>query len=463
MEWTAVYGSAFDPGPRMLGAPRITTTNAEHVFSQPPTSASGSGSGTTRLVFEGVGGEDPMSMLSALPPNSEAARDVILAHARWDAPGSSHLSFWLRLASEEPEFAEILAARIADDGGDVQLLRLEQDLAETEEARAAVCAEQQRRGDVSMGGDAEYLQARCIADQAEKNRAFVAGHQQFPSNPFFARAAGSVFAAEGNYQDAAQALETALRQRSDLAAEVAIELARVRRALSYPNGATMHDLLPQSSMLAQMQGIEERAAWTNEGVGRSYTMLDEGRLDAAVTHAYGVDPDVAHGILRLAAASEGAPASLIERAHSLGPTDGVHYKTVWSAIALALKSGRDASPFVEQAEELVGEERMELMLGWADPIRLREEPEALEESLGLLDAELRGQARVMGIIALGEQAPQSWRDEASALLFSMERPHLGPLPDPAAAPDVNVLGADTIDETQRLIEGLRQQLDDQGY
>jgi hypothetical protein len=314
-----------------------------------------------------------------------------------------------------------------------------------------------------MGGDAEYLRTRCITDQAEKNRAFVAGHQQFPSNPFFARAAGSVLAAEGHYAEAAQALETAQRQRSDLAAEVAVELARVRRASSYPNRATMHDLLPHSSLLQQMQGIEERAEWTNQGIGRSYAMLDDGRLEAAVNHAYGVDPNMAHSVLRLAAASEGAPPALVERAQALGAQDGVNYKTVWSTIALALKSGRDTSGYIAQANELVGSERTQLMLGWADPVRLREDLEGLESGLSLLDAELRGQARVMGIIALGEEAPQSWRDEASSLLFSMERPRLGPLPEPGAPTGVNILGADSVDETERLLEQLREQLDQQGY
>jgi hypothetical protein len=102
------------------------------------------------------------------------------------------------------------------------------------------------------------------------------------------------------------------------------------------------------------------------------------------------------------------------------------------------------------------------MLGWADPVRLREDLDGLESGLSLLDAELRGQARVMGIITLGAEAPQSWRDEASSLLFSMERPHLGPLPGPGMT-GVNTLGADSIDETEQLLEQLREQLDRQGY
>ncbi len=394
-----------------------------------------------------------------MPPGQDP-REVILAHARWDAETSTHLSLWLRMASEEPEFPEILAARIAESPGDVQLLRLEQDLAQSDGERSEICQRQRQRGAAAMGGDAEYLQTRCMVDQVEKNRAFVAGYQQFPNNPFFARAAGSVLAAEGRYDEAQTALETAARMRSDIAAEIAVELARVRRAVSHPNPATMHDLMPHSQLLAQMQGIEERATWTNEGIGRSYTMLDDGRLEAAVNHAYGVDPHMANSLLRLAAASEGAPPTLVERAFALSPSDGIHQTTVWSTIALALKTGRDASPFISQARELVGDARTELMLGWADPVRLREDATGLERGLDLLDAELRGQARVMGILTLGEEAPQRWRDEADALLFSMERPHLGPLPD-AGSPAV--LGADTVDQTEALLEQLRQQLDQQGY
>jgi hypothetical protein len=454
VEWTAVYGTGYDPGPRQVGTPRITTTDAEYLFTEPPSSASGSGSGTTKLVLDGYRDADPMSQIGALEGRDTSA--LVLGHARWDAPGSTHLLMWLRLAQDLPEFPEILATRI-EQSPDVNLLRLEQDVAVDDAARREVCERQRREGRAARGGDAEYLEARCAHEAAARRDAYLAGYQQFPSNPFFARAAGSHLAAWGRYDEAAQALETARRSRNDLAAEVSIELARVRRAIARPNPATMHDLLSYSSRLQQLQGIEERAEWTQEGLGRSFTLLADGLYDDAVNHAYGVDPSVADALLRLAAASEGARPELIERAHALAPTAGIDYQTVWSAVALAMRDGRDATALVAKATELVGEERVTLMLGWADPFRLREEVEALEEALSYLDVEMRGQARVMGVITLGPDAPEAWKDEAQALLFAVERPRLSPPTNGRGAVTGNVLGDDSVERIRDALEALQQQ------
>jgi hypothetical protein len=61
---------------------------------------------------------------------------------------------------------------------------------------------------------------------------------------------------------------------------------------------------------------------------------------------------------------------------------------------------------------------------FADAARLQKDQKAAEALLRELRVETRGHACVMGVIALGPQAPAHWRQQAMALLFADERPWL---------------------------------------
>jgi Zn-dependent protease with chaperone function len=96
IESTVVYGSAAERAPRLLGAPRWTTSTAQLHFTDPPRSVR-TKRGATRTVLSGVGERSPEEVLSLL--GSEAERvQVIRAHARWDKNGSPHADGWRRLA-----------------------------------------------------------------------------------------------------------------------------------------------------------------------------------------------------------------------------------------------------------------------------------------------------------------------------------------------------------------------------
>jgi hypothetical protein len=161
------------------------------------------------------------------------------------------------------------------------------------------------------------------------------------------------------------------------------------------------------------------------GPARAYLLLAQGNLEQAVGVAdTGSDPQMGPYILRLAAASDDASDALIARALALPPDAGIAAPTVWPAIALARREGGDPQPLVAKAIEMVGEERATQMLDWSDAEKLRASRDEMERDLMSLDVTLRGHARVMGLVTLGDEAPPEWRREARALLFAAERPYL---------------------------------------
>ena len=411
-EWTAVYGGSYEPPPRMLGAPRITTTRADFVFDDPPESIRSSRGGSTRLVLASLAAEDPSEQLSILETDAQKAA-VALAHARFDPSNAPDLHLWLRHAASEPEFASILERRLEENAADVNLLRVQQDVADD---RHAVCEAQRGRLEEIGGADAEYLRTRCMDDRVLKRDAYIAGYHRYPDHPFFAGAAGELLAAGGDWAEGKDALEFAFRERRD--PHLAVDLARVRRMLSpQPRDAFIYDLVEHSPSLARLSATDA----SRGGAPSPFTLLQEGQLEEAVDQAYAQALEGADAYLRLAAASEGASPDLIARALALAPEQGNGATTVWSSLALAAREGADPAPYRAVVPE--GYDDIELLLAWADPEEVRTNRDALEANLHYLDPWARGHARVMGLILLGDEAPEQWRREAQALLFDTERPY----------------------------------------
>jgi hypothetical protein len=63
----------------------------------------------------------------------------------------------------------------------------------------------------------------------------------------------------------------------------------------------------------------------------------------------------------------------------------------------------------------------------------------------------------MGVITLGPDAPEAWKDEAQALLFAVERPRLSPPTNGRGAVTGNVLGDDSVERIRDALEALQQQ------
>jgi len=99
VEWTAVYGSASERPPRLLGAPRWFIPSAEVLFAEPPKSVKTQGGGAIRVVLSGLGNLEPREAMKAL--RSEAERKQVIAlHAKWDRPSAPHTKEWQAMAQE---------------------------------------------------------------------------------------------------------------------------------------------------------------------------------------------------------------------------------------------------------------------------------------------------------------------------------------------------------------------------
>ena len=419
VEWTAAYGNASASPQRELGAPRWSSSSAGFLFVDAPKSISTKGGGGTREVLSGLGDMPPAQQLGMISDRAEALR-LANVHARWDPITSPNIAQWLSVAANAPGFKPLLAARLAESPDEVLLRRLEQDTASDAE-RVGVCERDRARAAAApQNPNLQYVVTRCLAEGPEKDQAFIDGHARHPDHGWYAYAASYIAATHAQWPRAIAAAEQAQQRVPALADEISLDLARMRRLTAQDTSAGMDQLSRHSEMLRRMLALENGQGITVPAL-KAYSELAHGRVESAVQLAH-TQPKSESRLLRLAAASDRASASLVSQALALPLDQGLDDSTVWASVALAARAGRDLAGFDPMLRRAAPDHH-EPMLRFVDALKHGQPPELAERLLDGLTPELRGHAYSIGSVLLGAQAPRAWREGAKRLLFASERPY----------------------------------------
>lgn len=407
-------GSA-DPA-TTLGALRWLRTTADYVLTDPPQSLSMSkGERRTRVVLD-AGQTRLAENVRRWLPEARAAAAVIRVHARWDAADSPDILTWLSSAALGEPDAHILEARLKDNPGEVVSLRTQQDAAKGD-GHSAICEHDAERARAAAGNaDLQYLAARCNSTGEARDRAFVEGWQKWPGNGWFANAAGYALADHGAYDQALAALQVAWRNAPPVASSAAVLAARIRRMQARSVDADVRDLAAVSPELRDL--LQTETGVDQAGPARAYASLGQGRLQEALAAAKGSPFE--NRLVRLVAASDGAPPDALQRIAALPAADNPY--DTWIDGALALRRGLDFTPYQKAIRTSLGDSGKALA-PFVELVRTRQIP-AANDQLKTLPLDLRLKASVFGTIALMERAPRDWRESAYYMLFPPERPYL---------------------------------------
>ncbi|ALM85968.1 M48 family metallopeptidase [Bordetella sp. N] len=420
VEYTAAYGNATERPPVQHGAPRWSTINVDYLFREPPSSVKTKGGGATRTALEGGGDGSPEDLLRLVPSKEERAA-VVLAHARWDAPNSPNSIQWLMAAVGVPGFDEVLTQRLRAAPKDILLNRLRQD-STTGAKHDAVCQEMTQQAQANPNDmDLQYLAARCLPESPAKDQAFVDGNKRWPQHPWFAYASGYIAASKGDWATAQPRMLAGYQRLPMLQSAVAVDLARVMRAVGRPDTFRMDELASHSRQLSILRTLESGQGLERRPDLQAFSALAQGRLDVAVNLAH-KKPDTEARILRLVGASDGATQAAVDRALALPVGQGLDEDTIWTSIALAARSKRDYAPLMAQLPDDLQRYKT-AMTGFLDAIQQKRPVVVAEQSLDGVPPVLRGQAYAMATVLLGKDTPAAWRRGANALLFAQERPY----------------------------------------
>ncbi|HKE95778.1 MAG TPA: hypothetical protein VKB34_15790, partial [Povalibacter sp.] len=424
VEWTATYGAVTPSAERIVGPVRWTTTDASFVFEQPPDQISTNGDGGTRTVVSAFGHDNPSALLATVSDEKQRAQ-VIATHARWDSSDVSSTDYWLALASQGDAFRDIIRARLEIAPNDVLTLRAEQDYSKAD-LRAIACRRHRAMADAQPGNfDLQYVAARCIENETEQDQTFAELHARAPDNGWLAMAVSYQYAQHARWADALPLVDVARGKLPAMRDKLALQTLRMRRMLSVDGDAQSTDLATQSPTLNYYMTLKSGAG-LRPGIDMAYYHLGRGAPDLAVQELKG-QTEAERRVMRLAAASDGAPAAIVSAALALPLDQGIDVETIWTALALALRERQDPTPYVTviRGYRQVGAQRI---LDFITALRSSKNHAEAERLLDGIDPVLRGQAYSAALVIEGPQAPAEWRRGANRLLFIPERPYFTQAP-----------------------------------
>ncbi|QWP79314.1 M48 family metalloprotease [Lysobacter sp. K5869] len=421
VEWTAAYGGYSDVPENKLGAPRWTSSTADHVFEEPPKQISTKSGGGHRRVLQGFADLSPSDQLQLIDSAAEK-NALIAAHARWDAGDSRHLAEWLSAASSQPDFAKLVEARLRRAPTEVMSLRAEQDAAQGKPAYAEVCARHRAASERKPdSADLRYVAVRCAPDAPARDRAFDEGHARWPEHGWFALASGYAANERGQWNQALPLLRQAAKmpQTNEW---IEVDAARAQRAIMGEAA-----LLPaaDSEQLKTLMAIETGSV-PRESPTWGYVALKSGDLAAALD-ALKTVPLQRPRMLRLVAASEGAPANAVAQALGQAGTGDDDPASAWPLAALAEREHHDNAARLREEALRTDPKEAAQIAAFFDAVRRggAASAEQAERALGKVSPRSRGIAYATAVVMLGRDCPKVWRDGAKRLLFAAERPYFG--------------------------------------
>ena len=163
----------------------------------------------------------------------------------------------------------------------------------------------------------------------------------------------------------------------------------------------------------------EQGYGPRNGLGRAIAELGEGNLSAAKNIVE--DTELEPRVTRLIAASDGASADQVRRSLDMPLSQGIDAATVLPTAALALRQGRDATPYFKAASEFFDD--MPAVERFLEAVRAGKPQRECEAALRHAAPEARLFAYVAAVVLQKDRAPAEWRKIASTMLFAPERPH----------------------------------------
>lgn len=420
VESTRVYGDASPVDPTLLGCPRWRITTVDHIFTKPPEQIKTSDSGGTRTVLSSdVATINPMLTLRLIDDQQEQER-VIQVHALWDSADSRYITYWLHMASELGGLEKIVSQRLAFDPGDVPALRLQKDGAEPEELANVLKRHREAAQKHPDDPDWQYIGIRSLPDGPEQDRAFLEAYEKWPDNIWLSNAAGYAHARNANWKKALDCSEPLLKQFGPVFDSAAMKIARIRRLLATNEPPSLNDL-QGSFMVNQVLQLESGETFKATPL-YAYSLLNKGQVEEAYRVAGG--DEVKGHLLVLLAASAGAKKEWRQRALQI-PTEEIQNPSLLLYLsAVAFRDGQPFERYLEEAEKLAPEKPYAPIQFLKTFIKQGGPPASLEDELNGLDPTDRGLVLSIAIIMNPEQAKESWRKSAKALLFATERPAL---------------------------------------
>lgn len=388
VRWWATYGTARERSPEFASG-HLVEGNADFVFTEPPTSVSMRGSGTTRGVLQALGAME----MSTLDPST--VRTSAEAHVRWDDIDSDDFDYWLLTLPRETG-ARAAREIFAREPTPRALWLLTRTLTPREEVE--FCAQNDGAPGIATAfcarDESLVSRARSSHDRMERLLAAEAAARmhRFSDALFFSQAGRRAHGYALSWGRIFEARMLRMLGRDDAAVQLPSDDGPYDWFIAVERGA------PDAGLLADVVQNRARGQFGAAELALAQT------LESADQLAFG------------AASEHATPAwfdALRETSLPLSTTTG-------AAVAHALALVHEDPALATRAQAAYARAGGALVL--SDPRSATPETwlEGDEERAFSTQAE----ARLVAWIVWGDHTPVAWRELVRAGLFSVERPAL---------------------------------------
>ena len=419
-EWFAIYGGNGMPGNNsiLLGAQRWIEVTADYYFEEPPQSVSLKvGESATKSVISFYNNH-PAEIANVIS-NEEDRNNFITIHAMWEKNTSPNINTWLILASNLKTFPLILNKRLAADPLEVASLRMQQEFYKGDEKRK-ICEQQNQLYLKSPDNpNLYYLKCRCMENETEKDKAFIEGHNKWPENSWLSYASGYSYIQREDWINALACLNVVYKKAPELREAVMEEMKRIYHLMNKDSVmAQLNDI--QLPYLRYVQAVENSVENDPENKLYAYKILAQGKIQEAIDYCNS-DSSLQAIILRLAAVSDGASDEVKAKALALPAIQAINSTSIMLAIALSAKNNLSLEIYKEPLKT-IGGEGMDSLFKFITYVKSNKIMEA-DKLLAPMTAEMKGKTCLIGVVLLGNKAPDKWNVFASGLLFINEKPY----------------------------------------
>ncbi len=199
----------------------------------------------------------------------------------------------------------------------------------------------------------------------------------------------------------------------------AVEAARVRRLLAYPEKSDLRDLI-QSSILKMLYDIEVGVGLTGSPM-QAYSMIR--RREFLAAYRIATQGDGGPSVLILLAASDDTPAQWAKEALMIPIEEIDDAAMLYYLAGIATQSGGDVEKYLDAAMALAGPNELELHRAASEVIHTSGAGDLKNHLLDQPNAR-QGLLYALATMLQGDNAPQQWRDASQAMLFANEGPAL---------------------------------------
>ena len=419
VEWTQVYGNASPRADRNIGAPRWFSSSASILFRQPPESVKTKGGGATRDVLAAIVNLRPSSTLFYV--NNKAEQEAMIKHhVIWDEVKTPFIAYWLAAAtSKKMDVKSLLKERLKIDQYDMIAMRGLQDYASNLKERNSVCNEHRALADKNKNiANLQYLSIRCLNDEKLKDKSYIQGAEKYPKNSWFNYAAGYTFMEMGLWKKADALLSKVVTNNRGLSEFVSLDLWRLKQLLKRDKKNTRLKLARNSQELNRMLDLESGKG-LEKSPYRFYSLMNKGDLKSALKAVREMKQPQRN--LRLLAASDGAPSSLIKEVAKLDSGQGIDETTVLISWCMAVNAGKNTRVYDKSIKSLLP--NGSLVLKILNKLRSKGAYQGFDNDLKGLRITERGYIYSAASVMLGKKAPVTWKAKANRILYASERPY----------------------------------------